>query len=120
MNRLIKFRAWSDKQTMVYDIDLNGFQYLNTFLKSTDSVLMQFTGLIDRNGVQIYEGDVIKCKDITMEGQELTYSGVVCFEDGWYSIETFVVDGYPSCFIPFNTGDLPLVIGNKFENPELL
>ena len=66
MNREIKFRAWTDQGTkgkfrMEYGVGLmpteNGF---GLFLsQGQGSVLMQFTGLHDKNGKEIYEGDIV-------------------------------------------------------------
>lgn len=61
MNRLIKFRAWNDfgngQGEMVTEEShrLTSAQILSRF-----STVMQFTGLTDRSGTEIYEGDVIE------------------------------------------------------------
>lgn len=90
----------------------------------------QFTGLMDKNGIEIYEGDIVKAEEIG--GYCLKDVGVVrYFEDGCYfGIETpnystklrftneeiKINDGY--CTIRF-TMEYE-VIGNIHDNPELL
>lgn len=103
MDREIKFRAWKDGEMLHWNRHVK--RAFKTLLGN--SVLMQYTGLKDKNGREIYEGDIIE----TSEGQiELVE---------WDDNERY------ACFYPFmpifSTGlDYTEVIGNKFENPELL
>jgi hypothetical protein len=69
-------------------------------------VAQQFTGLLDKNGKEIYEGDIINDSFII---------GPVEFFNG-----AFLVGGTLSIGAPAGSALQPEVIGNIFENPELL
>lgn len=63
MNRIIKFRAWDGKQmfdTGMYQSCDPDTVKMWCNVRHDYYELMQYTGLLDKNGVEIYEGDVVK------------------------------------------------------------
>ena len=110
--REIKFRAWdADKSEMHYGVTVsNGCaQHPNTGKEKYDWPLMQFTGLSDKNGEDIWEGDFVV--DINTHD-----CGIVFYSTCEYSI-SFNTTIYP--FNPISNKDEELeVIGNIHENPE--
>jgi uncharacterized phage protein (TIGR01671 family) len=93
-----------------------GYHNLNDDLSrcQTSGVLMQFTGLHDKNGKEIYEGDIVKTKDDTLKvfWNSSTASFDVEFSGGdCEPLVPFYGEWYP---------DQHEVIGNIHENPELL
>lgn len=112
-----KFRLYSKYRGMSPSKTFKEF-CLNTdnrFLTLPDLVVMQYTGLKDKNGKEIYEGDIISYKYYRgFSGGEKEIIAKVEFIDGCFGFYEFV--GY------FNRYDLneSKVIGNIYENPELL
>ena len=118
--RSIKFRAWSkafekmlqgnyDNQYKDFRFDPYGYGLGNESLE-----IMQFTGLLDKNGKEIYEGDIVKVDWGSMKNEypikELGNPFAIEFRFyGWFPFDKY----------------LPMpedieVIGNIYENPELL
>lgn len=137
MNRPIKFRAWDKNDRRFLSEDDNVPNFLNlvpcqstgqfipmymeiaeSYIYDTDIILMQYTGLKDRSGKEIYEGDIVRLKTgavgfyeysephlaFAVRLKEPDYSGdgfIISKLDGWYNFDVEV-------------------IGNIYENPELL
>lgn len=127
-----KFRVWDkDNKRMIEWIDLDlskdsGEDYLTVFepegaIKDAilNDVLIQSTGLKDKNGIEIYEGDIVELKypydkRIKTTGVIVRNDDIACFGISMeetteqYELYRITAENYLS------------VIGNKFQNPELL
>ncbi|RAL57344.1 hypothetical protein BSK20_03655 [SR1 bacterium human oral taxon HOT-345] len=108
--RPIKFRAWTGKKIISWGILRN----LKTVMLSLilewghrDYIPMQFTGLLDKNGKEIYEGDIVKIED--------QFWGV--YRDESY-LEYFIMNGESN--EPMYSYAHYEVVGNIYENPELV
>ena len=115
--REIKFRAWvKDSYYHAYSDSCGGrdsssIEMLKLFFKHTAETddVEQYTGLKDKNGREIYEGDIIRDYD---EG----YLYKVVFRDGSFMFHDYLNNDY------YYDDDLPEheIIGNIHETPELL
>jgi len=111
MSRPIKFRAWCEvDKEMGYSDKMNCCSW-DTF-SYDNQPMMQFTGLLDKNSVDIYEGDIIKITDQALEEFRGKVVSVVfemgAFRDSYYK---WNLSGKSHTFE---------VIGNVMENPGLL
>lgn len=85
-------------------------------------VIQQCTGLKDKNGKLIYEGDIIKTEYDGINGYDAecrkTHIGIVRYESNAYFAKHSIKQVFGRMF--GISGDINEVIGNVFENPELL
>lgn len=122
----IKFRAWDMVQKkMDYDLyfSQDGSRSLMSVLKDF-GILMQHTGLKDKNGKEIYEGDVVKALLTGLIDE--SFNSVIEFSNGCFgirSLEDGVFVNGKGKFKSFDGCDTEKrieVIGNIYENPKLL
>lgn len=115
MNREIKFRIWNayDKK-MIYWNELLKNNLANIFtIPLYNKWLMQYTGLHDKNGKEIYEGDIVK-----ITGSKEIDIGKVIYEYNGFTVDVTNMDrfyGRVHLLEKFTE-----VIGNIYDNPELL
>lgn len=110
--REIKFRAWNSIDKCMCD-NSTTLTNLRGFIKSKHYHPMQYTGLKDKNGVEIYEGDVLTHEDFCDEACDMI---VEMDERGCFVARDKV---NASDFIYVDDLDF-VVIGNIHQNPELL
>lgn len=75
----------------------------------SDGILLQFTGLKDKNGKEIYEGDILRCTSESMPFNN---------EIKWYSSGFWLIDQHGNGHLP--NMEYREIIGNIYENPELI
>jgi uncharacterized phage protein (TIGR01671 family) len=124
--RDIKFRDWDIESKFMSSWEevqevWEAEGYFSSIFRNDHHIAMQFTGLTDRSGNEIYEGDVIKTTALdnghgqigATETVVVRYwmgSPCLCFKDN----ETGII------IYPFNVNHWLEVIGNIHENPELV
>lgn len=119
-NREIKFRAWDNNKMIIQDFDIEDLmQGFSVFDK--DFIWMQYTGLKDIQKKEIYEGDILgielqKCND---KGRQTSQ---VIFDLGGFAISIINCKIYKRGSINYfaKYADQFKIIGNIYENPELL
>ena len=146
--REIRFRAWDKQDRRMFKVD--GLSFLNQYItdeqgqhtfKFNQCYLMEYTGLTDRNGKEIYEGDIVSRFGQDVNGEKIESRHPICFGsydngesyddwvggNGWYLGQElfFRADKREPGGCESEVTDLidPTdfeIIGNIYENPELM
>lgn len=120
--REIKFRAWNKVTKEMYNDAINNCKdSFDLVLKHPQIYkVMQYTGLKDKNGKEIYEGDILDCSYINPMSQEKIkrYFEVV-YGHGLFAAKLTGHSPAGDTLLYFKNSDGE-VIGNIYENPELL
>jgi len=117
--REIKFRAWDifrkvmlSNSDIWFKTDVKGYELFCDTPDNRDSLqLMQYTGLKDKNGVEIYEGDYI---NIFYENDKMYGHGLISYIRGGFQCYDMIMQDI------YNENLYCEVIGNIYENKELL
>lgn len=124
MSREIRFRAWDKENKTMYDWQTIR-QYPIDYTFGSDIVTpMQYTGLYDPNGQPIYEGDVVSCTNghigIVKFGRYKDSDMSNHYKCGHLGFYIDLNDDFLRKDICYWHGTGMKVIGNVYENPELL
>ena len=102
----IQYKSSGEMTVRVYDVELKSPNTKHRLL--VEFTLIQFTGLLDKSGVEIYEGDILYWDGSIIGAVSFEYAEFICGVG---------INARNLCSAPIN--DIA-VIGNIHENPEFL
>jgi len=119
--REIKFRLWNIADKRMVEEPTCSYGEINDYFTSSQVIFMQYTGLKDRDGIEIYEGDIVFClaKEEYRKGKDHNVLGKIKSD---IAGQWQVVYKGETIGLPINWGGYVYkeIMGNIYENPELL
>lgn len=134
MNREIKFRAWDMSNEMMFNNVHHGITFeddshykFGDFLEDKDRwIIMQYTGLHDKNGKEIFESDIVRITEVDEDscmGREETHIGHIKWIEDIAQWRFIFPSGRRTelyLIVQLSTMKECTVIGNIHQHPELL
>ena len=126
--REIKFRAWDKKEKKwwynvfvaegIVWISIKGDGGMSVIVPRKDLIPVEYTGLKDKNEVEIHEGDIVKIKHLYKNRE---WQGVIVWNNNGWTGEGFFFSHFDEPTRLFSEGTKYLkVIGNIYENSNLI
>ena len=125
----LKFRAWDNyKKEMVYEnnilhINIIPFRITRLDDRRVLNIIMQYTGLKDKNGKEIYEGDIVVRRNKSKDTRKEYWNPILVIEREAWSFELKYIGGGlnndSNVFAIKHLKEFE-IIGNIYENPGLL
>lgn len=144
MQREIKFRAYDFRHEKMFKVDavykdqidyeddgetdFDDYASMYGYLSREEVVLMQYTGLKDKNGVEIYEGDIVEINVTKTDWQNKNRSSelakfIVVYDHSSFCLKKIGEDKFLMAFCSLNENGFlskEKLIGNIYQNPELV
>lgn len=116
--RELKFRGWANRGFVYFDVREDNDSNFHDFYSCCEvNTIEQYTGLKDKNGKEIYEGDIVKARWYRAKNARLDAKGEVKYDFGWFYIYDDP-DGQDRLGAPIhNCYDIEIV-GNIHEKEE--
>ena len=117
---------WVEGNLFVSDTDggtyiLEGSRIVTIEWEVDPSTVCQYTGLTDKNGKRIFEGDIVQYHERQFDGKDVPVRDAVIYEEGGFSVRAYFLNNWLWNSINGNTQLRDVeIIGNIHDKPELL